>query len=186
MDHVSMLSRSFDDIADVVLNRKQIYSLDIDARLRDAANRLSARAFFELLSRLDDRDPTFGNLLSDLCKDAFKDDTYVIGFAEESVERQESEVLPEEPVTGAEYYFRLLFANADAAYYQFPLFPDFDRDYIVGGARKQSGEWQYIRLELSEAGFLQTFIEECRRNPHFERIEECSADDFREAPSNAE
>src|SRR5688500_15912366 len=68
-----MLSHAFDDIADVVLNRRQVYSLDVDARIREVADRLSARAFFELLSRLD------------------------------------------------------------------PLFPNMDRDYIVGGGRKRAG-----------------------------------------------
>lgn len=180
-----MLSRSFDDIAEVVIGKKPVYSLDVDARIREAADRLSARAFFELLSRLDDREPEFGNILSDLCKDVLKDETYVIGFDERIVECEENEVLPAEKVAEAVYHLRLVFVNADAAYYQFPLFPNLERDYIVCGGRKRAGEAQYIRLELTEARFLKTFIDECRTNPHFVRIEECSAEEFRDAASNA-
>jgi hypothetical protein len=88
-------------------------------------------------------------------------------------------------VAGAEYYLRLVFRNEDAAYYQFALFPNTDRDYIVCAGRKRAGDAQYIRLELTEARFLKSFIEECRRNPHFLRVEECSAEDFRDAPSHA-
>jgi hypothetical protein len=179
-----MLSRSFDDIADVVLNRKQVYSLDVDARLRDAADRLSARAFFELLSRLDDRKASFGETLGDLCRDVFKEETYVIGFGERIENTAESDVVPEDPVCGAVHYLRMVFVNADAAYYQYPLFPNMDRDYIVGGARKRAGDCQYVRLELTEGRFLQTFIEECRQNPHFVRVEECSEKEFWAAPSN--
>jgi hypothetical protein len=65
-----MLSHSFDDIADVILNRRRVYSLDVDARIREAADRLNARAFFELLSRLDDRQAGFGETLADLCRSA--------------------------------------------------------------------------------------------------------------------
>jgi hypothetical protein len=42
---IPMLSRSFDDIAEVVLGRKGVYSLDVDARIREAADRLSAGVF---------------------------------------------------------------------------------------------------------------------------------------------
>ena len=183
-----MLSRSFDDIAEVVLGKKRVYLLDVDARIREVADRLTARAFFELLSRLDDRDERFGETLADLCRDVFKEETYVIGFDERVVEFDDSEVdeaAGGEKIAEAVYYLRLLFVNADAAYYQFPLFPDLDRDYIVCAGRKKSGLSQYMRLELTEARFLQTFIEECRQNPHFVRVEECSAEEFRDAPSNA-
>ena len=180
-----MLSHSFDDIAEVVLNRKQVYSLDVDARIRDAADRLSARAFFELLSRLDDREASFGETLGELCRDVFKEESYVIGFDDGTVKSVESDVAPEDPVAGAQYYLRLVFRNEDAAYYQYALFPNMDRDYIVGGARKRSGDSQYLRLDLTEGRFLQTFIEECRQNPHFVRVEECTEKEFWAAPSNA-
>ena len=180
-----MLSRSFDDIAEVVLGKKQVYSLDVDSRIREAADRLTARAFFEFLSRLDDREPRFGEELEDLCRSVLKDDTYLIGFDDGTRTGDESEVAPEEKIAEAVYYLRLVFVDADAAYYQFPLFPDLDRDYIVCAGRKRSGEAQYIRLELTEARFLKMFIEECRRNPHFVRVEECSAEECRDAPSNA-
>lgn len=183
-----MLTHSFDDIADVVIRRKQVYSLDVDARIREAANRLTARAFFELLSRLDDREPKFGEVLADLCRNVFKEETYAIRFDERIVEDVESEasvVEPEESVCGAVHFMRLVFRNEDAAYYQFPLFPNMDRDYIVGGGRKRAGDSQYVRLELTDGRFLQTFIEECRDNPHFLRVEACTEKEFWDAPSNA-
>lgn len=85
----------------------------------------------------------------------------------------------------SEHYLRLVFANEDAAYYQFPVFPNFSADYIVGVGRKRAGASQYIRLELSRADFLQAFIGDCRSNPHLIRIDEASADEFLRAPSNA-
>jgi hypothetical protein len=92
--------------------------------------------------------------------------------------------VPEEPVCGAVQYLRLVFANADTAYYQYPLFPNMDRDYIVGGARNRAGDCQYVRLELTEGKFLQTFFDECQQNPHFVGVEECSEKELWAAPSN--
>jgi hypothetical protein len=89
---------------------------------------------------------------------------------------------PEKPT---EYYLRLVFRNEDAAYYQFPIFPNLEADYLLGAARKRAGAVQHIRLELSRPESLQTFIEACRKNPHFLSVEDSTADDFQRAPSNA-
>lgn len=180
-----MLSRSFDDIAGVVIGKKRVYSLDLDSRIREVADRLTARAFFEFLSRLDDREANFGEELAEFCRNVLKDESYLLGFDDGTRVFEESEVVPEEPVCGATLFLRLVFVNADAAYYQYPLFPNMDRVYIVGGARKRAGDSQYVRLELTEGRFLQKFIEECRGNPHFVRIEECTEKEFWAAPSNA-
>jgi hypothetical protein len=40
-----------------------------------------------LLSRLDDREASFGETLGELCRDVFKEETYVIGFDDGTVER---------------------------------------------------------------------------------------------------
>ena len=94
-------------------------------------------------------------------QDVLTGESYVIGFDDGTMERVADDVVPEEPVAGAEYYLRLVFRNDDAAYYQFALFPNTGRDYIVSAARKRTGDSQYIRLELTEARFLKTFIQEC-------------------------
>ena len=49
-----MARPSPDQIADIVLKRRQVYGLDADSHIRQAANRLTARALFELLAPLDD------------------------------------------------------------------------------------------------------------------------------------
>ena len=180
-----MLSRSFDDIAGVVMGKKRVYSLDVDARIREVANRLSAKAFIELLAQVDDRDGSLEEALLEMCRDLPEGGTYVIGFAENVSESDADEGVPQEPLAGAEFYLRLVFRNEDAAYYQYPLFPNLSRDYIVSAARKRAGDAQYVRLELTAGRFLQTFIEECRGNPHFLRVEECTEKDFWAAPSNA-
>ena len=82
-----------------------------------------------------------------------------------------------------EHHLRLVFRDEQAAYYQFPLFPNLDADYILGASRKRDGAVQHIRIELSGPDGLQTFIESCRANPHFLRIEESTAEEFQRAPS---
>ena len=88
---------------------------------------------------------------------------------------------PEEPT---EVYLRLIFRNEDAAYYQFHLFPDLEADYVLGAARKRTGAVQHVRLALSRPEALQSFIESCRSNPHFLRVEQSTAEEFARAPSN--
>jgi hypothetical protein len=64
MTHMSYPSP--EQIADIILSRRQVYGLDADSRIREAANRLTARALFEILGRLDDKSIDIASQLSEL------------------------------------------------------------------------------------------------------------------------
>src|SRR3954471_733547 len=126
-------------IADIILGRRQVYGLDGDSQIRQAANRLSARALFEILERLDDQSPDFHSHLSALTEFPSEEIASLIAFDTVDIGRgkPETDPLPSEKPT--EFYLRLVFRNEDAAYYQFPLFPELDTGYVLGAARKRSG-----------------------------------------------
>jgi len=173
-------------IADIILGRRQVYGLDADSHIRQAANRLTALALFEILERLDDESTDFPSQLSALLADFPGEElSYLIGFDTGDVPNGEAEADVQQPQTPTEVYLRLVFRNEDAAYYQFPLFPHLEADYVIGAARKRTGAVQHLRLELSRLEALQSFIESCRSNPHFLRVEESTAEEFQRAPSHA-
>ncbi len=178
---------SAEKIADIISSRRPVYGLEMDSRIRQAANRITARALFELLGQLDDESDDFASQLSrSLAVAPVEEVSGVIIFGTGNIPRVE--VAPEpthQPEAPAEYYLRLIFRNEDAAYYQFPLFPDLMPDYVLGSSRKRSGAVQHIRLQLARPETLQWFIEACRANPHLLRVEESTAEEFERAPSNA-
>jgi hypothetical protein len=177
---------SLEKIADIILGRREVYNIDTDSRLREAANRLTAKAFLELFDKIDDQSPEFHEVISKLLANLpVEGPNYMIGFQDQMPDDTTPESEPETEVPPISYYLRLVFANEDAAYYQFPLFPDLNAPYIRGAARKRSGAIQHLRLDLSSSAALQTFIEDCRKNPHFLRIEQSTADEFMRAPSNS-
>ena len=181
-----MAKPSPEKIADIILSRRQVYGLDVDSHIRQAANRFTARALFEILGRLDDESVDFTSQLSTLLSEFGGEVSSLIAFDTGDVPAADVEAdVPQQPEKATEYYLRLVFRNEDAAYYQFPLFPHLEADYLLGAARKRAGAVQHVRIELSRPEALQTFIESCRSNPHFLRVEESTADDFQRAPSNA-
>ena len=174
-------------IADIVLNRRQVYDLDTDSHIRQVANRLTARALFELLARSDDQSPDFAAHISALLRESPGESlSYLIGFDSGDFPTADEDAdIPDQPQEPCEHYLRLVFRDEQAAYYQFHLFPDLDADYILCAARKRAGAVQHVHIELSRPQALQTFIEACRSNPHFLRVEHSTADEFQRAPSNA-
>jgi|SRR5687767_6621893 len=176
-----------EQIASIVLGRRQVYDLDIDSRIRQVANRLTARALFELLARLDDQSPDFATHLSALIRELpIEEVSCMVGFDNGFLPIADDLAdISEQPEQPSEHYLRLVFRDEHAAYYQFHLFPDLDADYVCCAARKRAGEVQHIRIELSTSDALQPFIESCRTNPHLPRVEESTADEFQRAPSNA-
>jgi hypothetical protein len=182
-----MANPSPERIADIVLNRRQVYDLDADSQIRQASNRLTARALFEILGRLDDESIDFASQLSGLLSEFPGEGvSYLIGFDTGDIPTTSSDTeTPQRPEKPTEYYLRLIFQNEEAAYYQFPLFPSLEAGYVLGAARKRAGAVQHIRIELSHPEALQSFIESCRSNPHFLRVEESTSDEFQRAPSNA-
>lgn len=182
-----MARPSPEQLVDIILMRREVYSLEVDSLIRQAANRLTTRAFFEVIEKLGDNS---GDLASEFARllDEFggEGETYMISFDTGTVPVCDEELATPSPVEEpAEYYLKLVFDNEDAAYYQFSLFPDLEIDYVLGAARKRSGAVQHIHITLASPDALQLFIESCRSNPHFVRVEQSTADEFRQAPSNA-
>ncbi len=176
-----------EQIADIILNRRQVYDLDTDSRIRQAANRLTARALFELLAHLDDQSPDFATHLSALLhRFPGEKASHVIGFKTGALPTaHEQSPIPAPPKEPSEHYLRLVFRDELAAYYQFHLFPDLDAHYVCSTSRKRDGAVQHLRLTLSHPEALQVFIESCHSNPHFLRVEQSTADEFHRAASNA-
>ena len=174
-----------ENIADIILSRRQVYDLDVDSSIRQAANRFTARALFEILAKLDDESADFPSQLSTLLSEFCGEVTAVIGFDTGDVRIADGADTPKAPTKPSEHYLKLVFRDEDAAYYQFPLFPHLGADYLLGASRKRAGAVQHIRIELSRPEALQTFIESCRSNPHFLRVEKSTAGEFQRAPSNA-
>jgi hypothetical protein len=180
-----MAKLSPDKIADIILGRRQVYDLNTDSHIRQIANRLTARALFELLARFDDESPDFGSHISAHLPGVGGEELYgLIGF--DTGENQGVDPLEttEQPDESGDCYLKLVFCDEQAGYYQFPIFPDLSPDYVLGATRKRAGAVQHIRITLSRPQALQTFIESCRSNPHFVRVEESTADEFENAPSN--
>ncbi len=177
-----------ENIADIILSRRPVYGLDIDSQIRQAANRFTARALLELLSRLNDESPDFPTQLTSFLSELGigEGTSYLVGFDTGEIPKEDGESkIDHVPAKPTEHFLKLVFRNEDAAYYQFPLFPNLEAEYVLGAARKRTGAVQHIRIELSRPEALQSFIELCRSNPHFLRVEESTADEFRDAPSNA-
>jgi len=178
---------SAEQIADIVLHRQEVYGLDVDTRIREVANRLTARALFELLARMDDQSPEFAAQFSALLRDLpAGSHSHLIAFRSHEGARKGGRAEASEPLAEpSEHYLRLVFRDEQAAYYQFNLFPDLDADFILGSSRERAGDAQYLRLTLSRPEALQTFIESCRKNPHFSRVEQITAEEFHRAPSHS-
>lgn len=173
-------------VADIILNRREVYGVDIDSRIREAANRVRAGVLFELLGRLDDESEGFASHVSTLLSALPGEEVsalIVLGKSDNPGGHGKPE--REQPEKPTEYYLRLVFCDENAAYYQFPVFPNLEADYVVGFSRKRAGTVQHIRLVLSCPEALQTFIESCRTNPHFARVEKSTAEEFERAPSNS-
>jgi len=135
---------------------------------------------------VDDKSPDFDSHVSDALSDLSGPEMIgVIGFATSQTQFKDPSELSREPEDPTEYYLKLVFTDEQAAYYQFDLFPDLNANYILGASRKRAGAVQHIHITLSGPTFLQSFIESCRSNPHFVRVEESTAVEFERAPSNA-
>lgn len=127
-----------DQIADIVLGKRPVYGIDVDSRIRELANRLTARAFFELLARLDDKSPAFGSELSETVGSELSG---VIGFHTNAMRHGDPSEFEKPACEPKEHYLKLIFRDEQAAYYQFPLFPNLSADYVLGAARKRTGRF---------------------------------------------
>jgi hypothetical protein len=180
-----MSQPSPNDIVDIILNRREVFGLDTDSRIRAASNCLTARAFFEVLTRVNMDAPDVASVLSEVFSAHASEPLGMIAF--DTVGTTKGARTDMEPQTGTahECWLKLVFANEQAAYYQFPLFPDLDADYVLGATRKRTGAVQHIQLTLSNPEALQTFVESCQENPQLLRVEKSTAEEFDRSPSNA-
>ena len=163
--------------------------MDVDSRIRQASNGMSARLMIELFNRCDTSSEDWpGEYAESLSEFFVGDPSVLVGFDDgrgqgKGVEDEND--LPPVPEASFSYYLRLKFRNEDAAYYQFPVFPSMDQAFLAGGARKREGEFQHLRVDLAHPDDLQLFIEDLRSNPHLLCVEESSEEEFTEAPSHA-
>ena len=181
-------------LCDIICERREVYGLDLDSRIRTVSNRLTARAFHELLDRLDDASPDFAKGLDSVLADfpVYGPDI-LIGFDDGATPSLMGTLeaglagADDSPVVGHYdshlYWLKLIFTDEAAAYYQFPLFPDLNLEAMTSVSRKRLGNCQLLRIEFDRPGALQAFTEKCRENPHLLRLEESSSEEFHAAPS---
>ncbi len=179
-------------LREIIMERSGHYGLDVDSRLRTAANRLTARAFHELLARLDDTSEDFVKGLDSVLADfpVYGPDI-LIGFDDGSTPSLLGTIQGEyansigttyEPTL---YWLKLVFTDEAACYYQFPLFPDLHQEAVISASRKRLANTQLLRIEFDRPGGLQTFTEKCRENPFLMYIAESSPEEFHAATSEA-
>lgn len=171
-----------------IIAGEQVFGLDVDSRLRQASNCMSARLMIELFNRCDDSKPgwqvEFAESLSEF---VMHDPCALIGFDDgrwQGKEEDDDDGLPPVQEGNFSYYLRLTFRNEDAAYYQFPLFPAMNEPFLAGGARKRENQFQHVRVDLAHSDNLQLFIEGLRANPHLISVEESTEEIFSKAPSH--
>ena len=172
-----------------IIAGESVFGMDVDSRIRQASNCLSARILIELFNRCDDSKPGWQNAfavsLSDLTSG---DPDALVGFDDgrwHGLEADDESGPGAIPEATSSHYLKLTFRNEEASYYQFSLFPGMDEDFLCGGARKREGQFQHVRIDLTDSRYLQLFIEGLRSNPHLLAVEESSEDVFRKAPSHS-
>jgi hypothetical protein len=172
-----------EQILDIILARREVYGLDIDTRIREASNHLTARAFFEVLARIDMNAPDIGSALSDTFSEHRSELIGVIGFATPQMQMANPTEFETADEKAKQYCLNLIFSDEQAALYQEPLFPDLDADYVLGATCERKGAVQHLRITLSSADALQTFMESCHANPFLLRVKTSTDEEFERAIS---
>jgi hypothetical protein len=170
-----------EQIVDIILGKREVYGLDVDSRIREAANQLTARAFFEVLARVDISAPDIGSVLSDAFPDCRSELAGVIGFATGQTRFADPTNFETAEGKAKQYCLKLIFSDEQAAFYQEPLFPDLDVDYVLGATSKRKGAVQHLRIPVSSAEALQTFMESCHANRFLVRVESSTEEEFERA-----
>lgn len=178
------------DAADLirVIQGQTVFGLDLDSRIRRAANGMTARLLVEMFDRCDrSKSDWQAEFAAMLAEDPGGDPSILVGFNDGRSQgrcMEPGETPPELPEIPVTRYLKLRFVNAEAAYYQAPLFPAMEELFIVGGGRKREGEFFHLRLDLCQEGDLQLFINGMLSNPHLVSVEESTEEIFRAAPSH--
>ena len=82
-------------------------------------------------------------------------------------------------------FLKVRFRNEDAAYYQFPVFPEVDSCLGICLARKRNGDCQYMEVFYSDASNLRVFTAGLRCNPHVLDVQKSSRAEFVSKHSDA-
>jgi hypothetical protein len=172
-----------EQIVDIILSRREVYGLDIDSRIREASNHLTARAFFEVLARIDMNAPDIGSALSDAFSEFRSELMGVIGFATPEAKSADPNDFETTDEKAKQYCLKLIFHDEQAAFYQEPLFPDLSADHVLGATSKRKGAIKHLRITFSNADALQTFMEACHANPFLLRVESSTDEEFERAIS---
>lgn len=170
-----------------LLSGESVFNRDTDSKILQAANEVSGRAMYELFRRCDTTLPNWAQDFAEgLMEISTGDPCSLIGFDDGRWQGLESggEEIPDElSDTSQEFYLKLEFADADACFYQYHLFPTFEEPFIQEVSRKRANEHQYLRIQIAHPDDLQVFIQNLRGNPHFVKVHDSTADEFQEAPS---
>ena len=170
-----------------LLSGESVFDRDTDSKILQAANEVSGRAMFELFKRCDTSEPNWAQeFAGGLMEISTGDPGSLIGFDDGRWQGLESdgEEFPDSPHdTSQEYYLKLEFADTEACFYQFHLFPAFEEPFIHEVSRKRAAEYQYLRIQVAHPEDLQVFIQNLRGNPHLVKVHDSDANEFQEAPS---
>ena len=155
----------FSKLIDSILG-KSTFGFDLDTRIRQAANEMTALALFETFDQVDiSKEGWEKGFIQELNEITTGDPSILIGFDDGRREGLESsgegnEFLEEadEPENEFSQYLKLKFTDEDAAYYQFHLFPPLDEPFVIGACRKRAGDTQFLRIDLTDEQHLQTFF----------------------------
>lgn len=171
-----------------LLSGEQVFGLNTDSKILQAANEVSARAMFEMFTRCDTTREGWADEFADgLMEIATGDPSVLIGFDDgrwQGLESDGEDLAEADSMTESDVYLRLEFTNDDACFYQFHLFPQLDEPFIQGAARKCEGACQHLMVTLAHPDDLQVFIQHLRSNPHLKKVHHSSAEIFNAAPSH--
>ena len=171
-----------------VLCGQQVFGRDIDSKILQAANGMSARLMFELFTRCDlNREDWASDFANELMEIGTGDPLVLVGLDDGRWQGIEStgEEVPDDTTTACEFFLRLEFTNEDASYYQFHLFPSFNEPFIQSVSRKREGPCQHLSLTLAHPDDLQVFIQHLRTNPHLKAVHDSNEAAFNAAPSHS-
>lgn len=159
---------------------EKVWGLDIDSKIRQAANEMSARVMLEMYSHtvLSGKGAVedFANGAVELCTG---DPGCLIGFDDkrwQDLPVGEEPEAPEISETPCMFHLRLNFTDREAAFYQFEIFPH--SEFCMARKLSRTGACQVIRVELPDTDHLQLFVRELRHNPHLTSVDEITEVEF--------
>lgn len=175
-----------------------VYDIDPDNLIREYANRMSALAFFNVLSGMDDASPDFGDHLREGLKEvrfrsmngfvcmpdgswAGSSEEVIVGMAGDGGEMEEDCNASPPSV----HYLKLHWSSNEAAYFAFHMLDYLDAPYVSCASRKREDTMHHLRLELDSPESLDKFITALRTCPFFVKAEESTEEIFQKAPSHA-